>query len=407
MIEFKCESCNTVLSNKKNLERHKLSVHQKLENEQCDICGRKFSFIFEVRAHKQKVHDGMKRILNSSIDENSSKCEICEATFASRKYLIGHLKKIHETETRYNCPLCDKTFSNKSNMISHSQSAHENSNHQCKTCGKTFRTKLRLKIHSQRVHEKRKRIICKVCNYPFFSKANLERHFMTVHIKSNQKFKCDLCGINFGQKIYLFSHKRRVHEKVKCHSCKNCNKTFVTNYELGQHLKKVHKNENSEISFVKGFEKIQETKQEKSKNAMANIDSIDMTKKYQCQICKEEFDVALDLMKHVRQFHEKDKQPKRKTMSQRIEALPKIQQKNLLKCNLCGNTFSNFWNLQRHMKLIHNPANATKIENPENIALNSHSIFGDSLKKVIESFDEKSLNTNFTENNGIQRFFVK
>ena len=226
MNQFKCESCGTVLSNKNNLERHKLTVHQRIKNAKCDLCGKDFFTSHHVKLHKLRVHEGVKEKYKRRNDV-TIRCNICDNSFGSSYYLNRHIKTIHQERQPIQCLFCEKSFRSKSAKLYHLQDVHENKIYRCDKCPKTFRVAKILRSHLKEVHEKKRNFVCRVCKFPFFSRGNLQRHFMYVHMKSNKKFKCDSCGQTYGQQQYLISHKRRVHQKSKSHKCDLCKNRFL------------------------------------------------------------------------------------------------------------------------------------------------------------------------------------
>ena len=70
------------------------------------------------------------------------------------------------------------------------------------------------KYQSQQHQAMRERFICEICDDNFGQKGNLQRHLATVH-EGKKQFKCSICNKNFEQKRDLNKHVATVHEGKK------------------------------------------------------------------------------------------------------------------------------------------------------------------------------------------------
>lgn len=99
MNEFKCDICNKIFTNKRNLKNHlEKKVCTKKKKYSCSICGMEYKKRWNLRCHIL-THDINKDEISNfiKIDKNVEKDK-------------------HEKST---CPLCDKVFSSKNNMKKH------------------------------------------------------------------------------------------------------------------------------------------------------------------------------------------------------------------------------------------------------------------------------------------------
>lgn len=62
----------------------------------------------------------------------------------------------------------------------------------CEICDKTFVASKYLRNHRRR-HESERNFICDICGKSFTSKDATKTHIMSVHVKSEPKFKCNIC----------------------------------------------------------------------------------------------------------------------------------------------------------------------------------------------------------------------
>ena len=115
----------------------------------------------------------------------------------------------------------------------------------CELCGKGFARKQYLRNHVEgyckRVNKvgNPKQYVCTVgsCDKSFGTDWNLREHIKRVHdgVKEHQ---CHLCSKAFSQKHHLRIHIHTVHEGNKDYKCSNCGKKFAERSNLRRHLKK-------------------------------------------------------------------------------------------------------------------------------------------------------------------------
>ena len=118
----------------------------------------------------------------------------------------------------------------------------------CGTCGKSFATSHTMRTHMEMVHEGIKNHQCKICKQKFTTKQCLVRHQDNFKGKCrakakktnnfSDKHKCDICGKCFFEARNVRNHKRSVHEGIKDHHCKICDKPFATKQTLQLHMEK-------------------------------------------------------------------------------------------------------------------------------------------------------------------------
>ena len=126
-----------------------------------------------------------------------------------------------------------------------SDDSDSNESHICELCGKSFARKQYLRNHVEgyckRVNKigNPKQYVCTVgsCDKSFGTDWNLREHIKRVHdgVKEHQ---CHLCNKAFSQKHHLRIHIHTVHEGNKDYKCSNCNKKFAERSNLRRHLKK-------------------------------------------------------------------------------------------------------------------------------------------------------------------------
>ena len=74
-------------ANEGSLKKHKLSVHGKIRNHQCDSCEKSFQLKSTLTKHMKVVH--MKT-------ETKLQCHICNQQLSSKYTLKAHISTLHE-----------------------------------------------------------------------------------------------------------------------------------------------------------------------------------------------------------------------------------------------------------------------------------------------------------------------
>ncbi|XP_058812681.1 zinc finger protein 267-like [Topomyia yanbarensis] len=109
--------------------------------------------------------------------------------------------------------------------------------YKCSTCQRSFNRKRALDAHKESIHEGRV-FSCKICGKTMGWRKTLQRH-MKSHEENYYKHKCIICLKLFSRPSHLRLHMTtHSGEKVRCPLCSS---GFRCNYNLGEHLKKIHK----------------------------------------------------------------------------------------------------------------------------------------------------------------------
>lgn len=157
---------------------------------------------------------------------------------------------------------------------------------------------------------------------------------LTVPAVKNQiavkKFQCEQCSKCFSQKSKLRSHVL-THSELKPFQCSYCHKNYTLKSKLNAHIRlhtkrNVHRcricdKEFSYPSYLKEHEKVHELKPDK----------LDLSKNFECPVCRKGFRVEKNLKIHMR-LHSEDAT-------------------NILSCELCNKKFSRKYHLKTHLKM--------------------------------------------------------
>ncbi|XP_043273996.1 zinc finger protein 354C-like isoform X12 [Venturia canescens] len=164
-------------------------------------------------------------------------CETCSLKFARKREYTIHMVN-HSTLRSHKCDICEKAFKRKSELKCHVQ-LHSGIKYNCDECDFVTTSKVAVRYHVRRVHQRDFRYKCEQCDKSFMSNCELKDH-RTSH-SNTKSFICEICGKAYLQKSYLGAHKRTVHGLVqriltKDHRCSICNKNFVSEYILQNHI---------------------------------------------------------------------------------------------------------------------------------------------------------------------------
>uniref|UniRef100_A0A182QFC4 C2H2-type domain-containing protein n=1 Tax=Anopheles farauti TaxID=69004 RepID=A0A182QFC4_9DIPT len=280
------------LTDHENTDKHESakgeSVAKQLENDQmikefftleCEICSEPLESFPLLLDHYREVHDtrGYVRccdkqffrryILVDHIEAHRGtiRCEICQKSYKTRRYLALHIAKSHSSEAdrpfkcskchvsypkqyllrahellhvQEECHICRKVLSNTQSLKVHMAQMHGgDGNHICDTCGKVFRTKPAMERHIKE-HlglEVVERLQCEYCKKWFNGKYNLKKHIRFLHKEGGQVFPCDICQHVSPNSRALSNHKQRIHVEEK-YECEYCGKRFKRRPNLREHI---------------------------------------------------------------------------------------------------------------------------------------------------------------------------
>lgn len=190
-----CRICLSTFRKRKNLVMHMKRDHG--EGFTCDICQKKYSDIYTIRAHMKKVH--IKSNLNAFI------CPKCGRSFNCRSKMNHHEKTNCNQTAIFKCKICDKAYITHSGLRCHVLKHSDKLPHVCSICGKGFINNYQLKKHERR-HNGEKPHACEVCGKRFSHKETLNTH-ASVHTGIKPYF-CQGCGDRFSCISNLKAHRR-------------------------------------------------------------------------------------------------------------------------------------------------------------------------------------------------------
>ncbi|CAL8099520.1 unnamed protein product [Orchesella dallaii] len=246
-------------------------------------------------------------------------CPHCTQSFKNSNQMKKHVKQKHEDKLKNVCDICGFTVSKalerkwKTHILNHKLdecSRQESGKFGCTLCKENFDTKCRLRRHKRKQHAKELGLdpyLCPECGRTFSSNATLESHIKIQHNEDNL-FVCELCGIRLSSKISLQVHLKQ-HGDPKEYKCDRCGADFNSMANLKEHQKKYY-------GIGKKSEGVEPIAKRRKRQPQ------------QCRHCKITLPHKGALRRHLRTH-------------------------SILKCNICGNSYSNQASLYKHKRFVH------------------------------------------------------
>lgn len=202
-----CRQCNRGFIDEIALRQHRILVHAK----RCKACPLGFSDDEALHQHRLIEHD-----INAF-------CQICARDFIDEEALSQHRAALHR-QRNYHCQACEKKFVDEESLEQHRITVHEKKP-SCEACQRGFVNDEALKQHQTALHEPAH---CQACNLSFHSGDDLRKHSTIAHGN-----KCNVCSSGFASIPLLQDHQRSSNHCF----CRQCNRLFATASHLDRHLR--------------------------------------------------------------------------------------------------------------------------------------------------------------------------
>lgn len=289
----KCPHCNYTTPYSKSLKFHISKIHTKEFDYNCDMCGRGFMEKYSLKEHIKKEHG------------EGITCETCQKTFHSEYYLKIH-QETHKPDyemRNYVCDLCNRRFLSRKmlrqHLLKHSGSTKV---YKCTYCNKELSSNASLKAHTN-IHTGLKPYVCEICGNGF-----ARRNYLVVHMRTHTREKpyvCQECGAAFAQKTSLTFHMRQLRSHLNQNTgapldfiCAFCDKGFLTDQILQEHMAKLHGEGASRIVCDicnKTFANRKNLRVHKQSHELSYEE-----RKHQCDVCGKKFLTKSNLFRHIR-----------------------------------------------------------------------------------------------------------
>ena len=211
----------------RNLNLLKNTIETQLKTLKCENCAKLIDSNSSLRCEECLTSEKMVAS-NSSLNEQLKpyQCLTCAKNYIYKKDLSKPVQ----------CMQCEKSLG--SHIDRQNPDPVNPKFQQCQQCQKYFSRKFIL-MHMRIVHEKSESHQSQHCDLSFSPKTSLEAPLVTVHEKLNPH-SCLVCKNSFAHKSSLFRHIRTVHETLEPHDCSMCKESFAYKYTLRRHVKAVH-----------------------------------------------------------------------------------------------------------------------------------------------------------------------
>ncbi|XP_045616302.1 zinc finger protein 721 [Procambarus clarkii] len=304
---YECQHCGKNCKTSSNYIIH-MRTHTGERPYYCDYCGIGFKQLAHLKAHV-RIHTG----------EEPFKCSLCNAAFKQSSRLRSHQRTQHiEGKVKkkkiikrcfvrnFYCKICDKTFLDSCYKKQHMKTHADETQNKCAKCDAIFKTKNSLRKHNK-LHVDNWGI-CEVCGLQLKSVKDLNFHKQSSHSDY-------IIGLNKEESFVLDEIKFEGKYDVTCSD------------EVKENIMKpVITLDNDQLNINKGSIEDDSKPSENVKNGSITTN---ISKQYQCTVCKKFFKQNSNLKTHMRMHT--DERP--------------------YKCNDCGSAFRQISHLKDHVKM--------------------------------------------------------
>ena len=304
------------------------------------------------------------------------KCQVCEKTFEKRRYLMDHLRRVHNSAV-HQCKGCNSRFKLKEDLTTHQS--------QCQTFLATKKQQEqeaaalasdaagRLEAGEKVLTKRKKNNKCGQCERYFLTQALLKSHTRIVHegghldeaefglldeTKIEKPVRCSVCEINVNNQYALSIHQGSVHGFERPWGCQICNKSFARHLELVNH-RRVHSGDKPFQCDICG------SRFNQKQNLQTHVRHIHLgERRYQCSLCQMKFRRRRLLDCHINSKHKFERPYQCRQCSATFVYPEHVRKHELthqlvetrLKCPDCDKTFKRKASLENHAA-SHRPPN--------------------------------------------------
>lgn len=252
-----CDRCGKNFTNVYTLRAHKKTVHDKIKSHDCPHCSNKFTTKYKLQRHIQGVHS----------DTRDFHCEACGCSFKTRDMLVKHSRTHSRGLGPFKCNVCEIEFKFKSGLDHHEKLKHSRVNviEAKEINGEVFENirnpprdhrRPKEKCYDQQDYkDETVFIVDEIMTEELEGEEEMldeiiYEDFEEIEEKSDGnkeeyeivdcKLICDTCGSFFKSKSHLKRHFDRKHgDKADFRfECAQCDKRFLLNYDLQRHMVK-------------------------------------------------------------------------------------------------------------------------------------------------------------------------
>lgn len=202
------------------------SSSSQLRSQNCPICG---EFKTNLRKHIESVHKKLKNFF----------CDLCGLGLYSKPLFLNHIR-VH-FPGRVKCLKCDFVTRTERQLRKHVANKHgiaQQKQISCLECGKKYKTTRHLGGHVLKKHPMVKEAGSSRFVLVFtekFSEFSTSEIFLKIHSQEAKSVVCEVCGRAFNSERQLRNHSV-LHNKNKF-ACDLCGKTFLARERIQNHMK--------------------------------------------------------------------------------------------------------------------------------------------------------------------------
>lgn len=241
-----------------------------------------------------------------------------------------------------------------------------NKTFECYKCKRSFRNFISVKKHFYTAHnaQRSKHTTCEVCGVKV-SRMGFSLHMKTKHsTEPLEKIQCTICG-HWITKLFIKNHMRKHTDQGT--TCKVCGKYLKNSYSISHHMKTVHSN--AEKKFKCDYCEKSYMIQMKLREHIASVHTREIL--FRCRVpgCEREFRAQGNWKMHEKRAHPEIYEkifkpfykwgPNEQPPPEVEEALKKLSENNQIgtekvsKCNECGKILPNPESLWNHVREVH------------------------------------------------------
>ena len=262
-------------------------------------------------------------ILDGSFNENeqiTKECDNCNELFLSESQLARHYNEVHMVVI---CPHCDTQFKDVGGLNEHVENNHTNFLH--------------VSVCSQQSHTSShwSKVYCPRCKGMFDNEKDLSDHIENCHgavldgveengevdipmiLSPEEKFHCNECDSSFSYQCTLQLHIKNNHTGNKF--CCQCNFRTTSDKKLEEHIMSLHNpmeyssdiNDSNTSILPQKRSSIIHSSTETSISMENTEISLNASKRrkptseFNCEICQKSFSNKFNLQRHIKNVHKK------------------------------------------------------------------------------------------------------
>nr|XP_018910646.1 PREDICTED: uncharacterized protein LOC109039571 isoform X2 [Bemisia tabaci] len=297
---YTCDVCNGVYQKGFSLKRHYLRSH--INN-----------YFFCVK--ETETSGSLTFQLSGGADDNGGvdpskallfRCHFCGSCFSLKSELKGHLtahppvNSISTNDVKvYKCINCSIVFNKKKEFSKHR-----------KTCV------IEVPVAPPPVYAPKQRLnqklLCLFCPKVFPSAVDRRKHGLKMHHPKKKVHGCFKCIEQFLSQANVYQHLREVH-KSDYFSCSTCKERFANDLELKTHCQRKHNGNMDVLNSVSDKNGVIDWFEEPEEKLPELI----------CNVCSKSFSSQSNLNKHTKTFHLLEKNDKNATSPKHVTILSK------------------------------------------------------------------------------------